>query len=562
MIDIYTLRIKQQLNKLVHPDRASVIGDVAAGVTGAIAGAPQALGFALLAGVSPLYGLYAAIVPTIAGAILSPSRFITNAPTNVLMLLVASGLASLNTENPVQYLFAMTILIGLFQIAFGVLKLGGLTRFLSNAVMVGFIVGAGLLIILGQLDHMVGYDTHAAAAPILTLWSWFTRLGETIPHTLIIGLFATLVIYRLHHTRFKPVATLIAIVITTIWVQAFGWHDVALVSDIAQIPNALPVPIIPDFSQAIPLLQFAFVTAALASAQSVALADSMREREPVHISPNREFMAQGIANVLGGLFQSLPASASLSRTAVNISAGAKTRMANLLAGVFIAISVLLFGNLLELIPLAALAGHLIVAALSLIDRTAIKLVWSVSTPARVTLLVTLISTLVLPLEWSLILGVGTRVLFYLRETSRDPQVVQLEMNGTYFVERPAPAKLISRQPVIVSLRDTLNFASIKSLDDFLPDPTGVEAPCVILRLRNQPTLGSTGIRLLLRYHTQIQRQGGHLLLSGVLPPLRKELEKSGALATIGAKNVFFADDRLFHATEQALYRAQAWLVGL
>ena len=237
-------------------------------------------------------------------------------------------------------------------------------------------------------------------------------------------------------------------------------------------------------------------------------------------------------------------------------------MANLLAGVFIAISVLLFGNLLELIPLAALAGHLIVAALSLIDRTAVKLVWSVSTPARVTLLVTLISTLILPLEWSLILGVGTRVLFYLRETSRDPQVVQLEMNGTYFVERPAPAKLISRQPVIVSLRETLNFASVKSLDDFLPDPTGVEAPCVILRLRNQPTLGSTGIRLLLRYHTQIQRQGGHLLLSGVLPPLRKELEKSGALDTIGAKNVFFADDRLFHATEQALYRAQAWLVGL
>jgi SulP family sulfate permease len=319
---------------------------------------------------------------------------------------------------------------------------------------------------------------------------------------------------------------------------------------------------LPDFSQAIPLLQFAFVTAALASAQSVALADSMRDREPGHVSPNREFMAQGVANILGGLFQALPASASLSRTAVNISAGAKTRMANLLAGVFIAIGVLLFGNQLELIPLAALAGHLIVAAISLIDRTALKLVWQVSTPARVTLLVTLGSTLLLPLEWSLILGVGTRLVFYLRETSRDPQVIQLEMNGTYFVERPLPSKLISRQPVIVSLRETLNFASVKSLDDFLPDPHDVEAPCVILRLRNQPTLGSTGIRLLLRYHAQIQRQGGHLLLSGVLPTLQKELEKSGALQIIGPKNVFYADDRLFHATEQALYRAQAWLVGL
>ena len=318
--------------------RDTLLQDITAGLTGAVAGAPQAMGFALIAGVNPIYGLYAAFIGTIVGAFTSGSTFMTIAPTNAVALVVFSTLGGSGPVS-IEQMVVLTLLVGIIQLAFGVMRLGDVTRFVSNAVMTGFITGAGLLIILGQLGHVNGHEAQAVTGWPLQLskslpvfWDWFTHLPQSHIHTLIIGVTATVMIATLHHTRLKNVATLVAIIVTTLFVQLAGWSDVATVS---RVPAGLPLPVLPQIQYVPQLASAALAIAVLALVQSAALTQTVREPDGSVADTNRDFVAQGLANIASGFFQGLPAGGSLSRTAVNISAGARTRFANIFAGVSI-----------------------------------------------------------------------------------------------------------------------------------------------------------------------------------------------------------------------------------
>ncbi len=530
------------------------VQDLLAGLSGAIAGAPQAMGFAIIAGISPLYGLYTAVVSTVVGALTTSSVYMTVGPTNALALVVGSRLAPYSGEGLIERLFVLTLLVGVFQLAFGLLRFGYLVRYVSNAVMTGFITGAGILIIIGQLPHLTGYSgSEDAQMPLLDLLYWAENVPATHFHTVVIGVIAIVIISLLHRTRFRGAATLVALVFTAVLVAVLGWNDVLLVSDTSSVPSGLPSFTVPNLAHAPDLVSAALAIAVLASVQSAAISNMVSQPDGSSANVSADLRAQGYANVASGFFQGMPSGGSLSRTAVNIHAGARTRGANLMAGLLIAGMLVTVGRGVEYIPLAGLAGHLIVAASGLIDLSQVRLVWRVHWTARVAMVVTFCATLFLPLEYSIYIGVVLSIVFYVQTSSSAIKVARLVAVPDHrFREVPVGSHLPDHDTVIFTIAGDLYFAAVPYLEGVLPSPAESEHTTVILRLRDVQYVGSTAIRFLQRYHRQLCEHGGRLILAGVSSPVKEQLERAGLFAYLGKENIFLANDVVFSATEHAL----------
>lgn len=541
--------------------RGDLRADLAAGLTGATAGAPQAMAFAIVAGISPAYGLYSAIVSTIIGGLFGTSNMMTTGPSNALAVVVASTLAPFaDSGDVVGRLITLTFLVGVIEVGMGLLRLGGLARYVSTAVMTGFITGAALQVLLGQLGHLTGVELDAPN-PLLDLVQFLRQLDHLHPQTAVIGLVTIVVIVWLHRTRLAPFATLLAIALTGVVIALLGWHErgVALVIDMAPIPATLPGISLPTLRYMPDLFAGALALAVLGLVQTAALMQSIQRPDEEPANTSREFIVQGASNLGGALFQSMPSSGSLSRTAVNIKSGARTRWANVFAGLFVALIMLIFGRLAERIALAALAGHLVVASTTLIDVPQMRFIWRASVSGRWAMLATFASTLVIPLQYSVYVGVALSLLLYIAESSKI-RLTQLEpLDNHRYRELAPPRRLPDAQPVLLSLQGNLSFAAMRELYGRLPDVTGVRRPVVILRLRGDTMLAGTGVAVLMAYHRRLRARGGKLILCGVETTTFNTLVRTGALELLGRENVFCAEDIVFASAEAAIDYAKRWL---
>ncbi len=521
------------------------------------------MGFAILAGVSPLYGLYGAFITAMVAAAASSSALIAFAPTNALALVAGSAILVAPDGQQLDILLLLSMLMGVFMLVLGVLRLGNLTRFVSRAEMTGFITGAGLLIMLGQLNHLTGIEVEGSRIPLVSFWHWMVALPQSDWHTTLIGLGAVVLIGGLHYTQLRSYATLLAIIVITLVAGWLGWDDVAVVRDMSEIPSSFPAPFIPDFTLAPSLVSTALAMSILAAVQSAALIESTRSREGGEVNVSRDFVAMGVSNMIGGVFRGMPACASLSRTAVNLSSGARTRLSNLSASAFIGVMLIAFGGLIERIPLAVLAGHLVVAAVSLISLDDLKVVWKVGQMARAAMVVTLSSALLLPLQYSIYIGVGLSVLLYVYTSAKNLHLVRLVPTGDgHFRTVEMPHPLPKNEVVVLSVHGHLFFAAVRHSERLLPEPQTDGGTVVILRMRENVYLGSTGIDTLNRYRRQLEQAGGHLILAEMEDTLREQLERTGSLDTFGAENVYFSDEVVFGATERAYEHAQDLLESL
>lgn len=539
--------------------RSNFLADLLAGASGAAAGAPLAMGFAIIAGVSPVHGLYTAVVATIVGALSTSSVLLTVSPTNALALVVASVLAARAGDDPLGHLFTLTVMVGVVQLALGLLRAGDLFRFVSNAVMTGFVSGAGLLIIIGQLPALTGQAGGAEGHALARVMAWLQGLGQTQLQTAFIGLLSIALIVLLRRTRLRLLAMLTSLLVCTALTQVAGWQGVRLTGDLMPVPAGmfelvLPVPgYVPDLALA------AVAIALLASLQSAGLTRMVPQPDGSMANVHTDLKGQGLANIAGGLFQGLPSGGSLTRTAVNISAGARSRMANVFSGLFTAAILLILGPLIEWIPLAALAGQLIVAALSLIRRDALAVIWRVSIAARGAMLATLGATLLFPLEYSVYIGVAISLLIYAWTSATNLRVRRLVETGEGgFREEALPKQLPENEALVISVSGNLYFAAIARLDARLPRPAaGSRRPVVVLRLRDNQYLGSTGIRFLRDYAGRLEVAGGRLLLAGVSPEVHRQLVRAGQAAWL--EPIFDAEEVIFASTRRALAWAEDWL---
>jgi SulP family sulfate permease len=408
--------------------RGTLPSDLLAGFVVAVTSIPDAMASAILAGLNPIQGLYAIMVGTPVGALATGSVFMTVAITSAMALAVGDSLAGYSGDALVEAVITLSILVGLFALLLGVLKLGTLVRFVSNAVMMGFLTGVAALIILGQLGDFTGYESQYSNKVVRAI-DLLLHLNEVDLQTLAIGLLTVALILLFGRTRLMNFSMVLAMVLVTAALLLLGWDSVQLIGDIADIPRSLPTPKLPDPSLVPALIGPAIAIAIIGLVQGAGVGRGVPNPDGSYPDPSRDFDGQGLANIAAGFFQGMPVGGSLSTTSINVNAGAKTRWANIFAGVFVAILFLLFASLVELIPMSSVAAILIVAGWGTINFEEIGDVRDSGMAPRLAMILTFVLTLFLPMQTAVFAGVILSLLLFIYDSAINVRIVQMACSG-------------------------------------------------------------------------------------------------------------------------------------
>jgi SulP family sulfate permease len=541
--------------------RKNLVPNLVAGLTTAIADIPDAMASAVLAGVNPVYGLYAIMVGKPIGGLLTSSHFMTLAVTSAMALTAGSALIGFSGENQAQALFTLTLMVGLVQVIAGLLKLGSLMRFVSNAVMVGFLTGVSVLVVLSQLGDFSGYASEYSNKVAKTVDLLF-HLREVHAQTLLIGLLTLILILVFDRTRLRNFSMLIAMVLASGAVLTFGWLAVEQVGDVAQIPRGLPSPVLPNLSMVSALIAPAISIAIIGLVQGAGISKAYPNPDGEYPDVSRDFTGQGAANAVAGIFQGMPLGGSVASSALNVSAGAKSRWSNVFAGLIIVVVVLLFSPVISLVAMPAMSALLIMAGIQSIKKEEFADVWDVGWGPRIVMIVTFAMTLMVPVQYAVFGGVILSVLVYLVSSSQDVKLTEITPNadGTY-PEQPAPAQLPSNAVTLLSVSGNLFYAAAYRLEEMLPSAKEAERPVVVLRLRQSDRIGSTFVNVLEYYAAQLKASGGKLILAGVYSRVKEQLDLTETTQDVlGEENVFLATENIAESMLAAMKAGQDWLM--
>jgi SulP family sulfate permease len=537
--------------------------DFIAGLTAGIANIPDAMASAILAGTNPVYGLYALMTGTPVGAFLTSSHFLSIAVTSAMALIVGSTLANVPSDDQTAALFTLTLLVGVFGILAGLLKLGRLMRYVANSVMVGFLTGVSVLIVLSQLGDLTGYSSKYSnkVAQAVDLLLHPTEIASW---TFAIGILTIVLILLFDRTRASNFSMLFAMVLASGALLLLGWETVQTVGDIADIPSSLPLPQLPDLSLSLDLLLPAVSLTIVALVQGAGVSKNYANPDGRYPDVSRDFFGTGVANLTASLFQGMPLGGSVGTSALNVSAGAKTRWANFISGLVIVVVVLVFSQAVSYAAMPAMAALLIVAGLQSIKVGEVRDVWDVGPGPRAIMVVTFAATLIVPVQWAVFIGVILSALVYFFTAADDVQVVALAPTEEgQFRAIDLPDRLPSREAILLQIQGNLFYAAVDKLEAMLPSARGAEYPVVILGLLGQEKINSTFINLLERYGEQIHASRGKLMLTGVSEHAKEQLDLTETTEELlGEENIFMTTEIMGESGRTAHAAAQKWLENL
>lgn len=520
--------------------------DMIAALTVTVIALPQSMAYAIIAGVDPKYGLYAAILPVIISSLFGSSRFLIAGPTNAVSMVVYSTIASvmiggmviseLPDADKMAAVFLLAFMTGVIQVIMGLGKLGNLINFVSHSVVIGFTAGAGFLIGFNQLKNLLGLNiktyphfTDMAAAT-------FKGLGGINPYAFGIGLFAMLFIIFAKRISKRIPGMFLAIVSSGLIVAVFGLED--KVKTIGQISSSLPP--LSTFSLSMDsihaLMMPAIALSILAIVEALSIAKSLANSSGDKIDGNQELIAQGLANIGAAFTSGIPGTGSFTRSAVNYKSGAATRFSGVMSGLFVLVTLLIFAPLARFIPTPSLAGALIVIAYSMVDKKGIAFAWRATKSDRVVLFVTIFSTVFLELESAIYIGVLLSMALYLNRASKPNVFEVIPREGDHRLVPLEESDVIPCPQVsIKQIEGSLFFASTSALEnDLYNDQT---TKVVILRMRNADMLDATGAHALERFIVSCHEKGIMVIFSGVRAGVLRVFERTGVINEIDRTNI-------------------------
>lgn len=409
--------------------------DFTAGVTVGIMLIPQGMAYAMIAGLPPVYGLYAAIFPQLVYALMGSSRQLAVGPVAMDSLLVATALntmAIVDADHYISLAIFLALFMGLIQIFLGLLKFGFLVNFLSKPVISGFTSAAAIIIGLSQLNHILGISlpSHNLIHQILAaLWA---TLGNIHPFTALITLASILLIFSLKRLSRKIPAPLLVVIIATSLTATFHWNDLG-VKIVGFIPRGLPSVQLQEVTaqEVYQLLPMALTLALIAFLEAISVAKAVELKENKEtVDPNQELIALGSANVLGSFFQAYPSTGGFSRTAVNHQSGAKTGMASLISALLVAMTLIFFTDLFYHLPKAVLGAIILTAVINLIDLKYPYQLWKTHRQEFFVLLFTFSLTLFLGIKEGILLGTLVSLTLMLYRSSQPHIAVLGRIKGT------------------------------------------------------------------------------------------------------------------------------------
>ena len=478
--------------------------DLVAGLTVAAVSLPQAMAYALIAGVDPRFGLYSAIVVTAIASIFGSSSHLINGPTNAISLVVFSALAIFDPEaryDAYQATFLLGIMVGSLQILIAVFRLGDLTRYISESVVLGFMAGAGLLVGLGQIGNLLGIPDKGSGHQLLVhrLWLTLTSHAPVNVRALALGLgtIALVVGVRKIAVRYRlpRIDMLLALVAAALVAGRLGWSTpgahgapgAPLVATIGRVPASLPGFHIPEikFTWVKDLSGSALAIAVLGLLEALAISKSIAHQTRQTLDYNRQCLAEGLANLGGGFLQCLPGSGSLTRSAINYQAGAVSRASGLITAGAVALVVMLWAPLARYVPKSALAGILLVTAARLIDWQRLRYAVRASRFDAGLVLVTALSAIFIGVEFSILIGVALSILMFVPRAAR-LKGTELVVDSRGVIRVPDPSTALCRSAVVYDLEGELFFGAASELDLHLEKVrarVAAGARVVVLRIR-------------------------------------------------------------------------------
>ncbi len=533
--------------------------DAVAGLVLGVESVPDGLAGGLLAGVNPVFGLYAYMVGTFTGGLVTSSSFMAVQATGAMAIVVADVGAVHSAEDPTRALFTLSVLTGVVMLAAGLLKAGSILRFVSNAVMVGFINAVGINIILGQLDNFTGYES-AGANRVLRAFDSVLNLGKASWPTITVGIATIVLIVLLERTKLGALGMVVAIVAGSAIAPLLGW-DVAILNDIAEIPRSLPVPMMPQFGLipvlVIPALSLAFI----GLVQGAGISANFPNPDGTYPEASQDFVGQGAANVAAGIFQGMPVGGSMSASSLVKNAGAKSRLALLIAGVVMAIVILLFGSAVGYIAMPALAGLLMTVGYRTVKPADIKAVWKTGRIQAMVMSVTFVLTMVIALQYAVLIGVGISMILFIIKQSNQIVIKRWLVNEDGDLrEVDAPVDVPPGEVVLLQPYGSLFFASAPVFEEQLPNiADDTHNSVVVLRLRGRTDLGSTFMDVLLRYAEALRDHDSKLILVSADENVHEQLAVGRVTSVVGSQNIYTSDEWVGRTFKQAYRDASEWV---
>jgi SulP family sulfate permease len=555
------------LDWLPNYRRADLPADLGAGLTTAVLLIPQAMAYAMLAGLPPIHGLYAATVPLLAYAVFGSSRQLAVGPVAIDSLLVAVGVGALaraGTDAYVAYAILLAAMVGIIQLAFGLVRLGYVVNFLSRPVMSGFSSAAALVIGFSQLRHLLGIDLESSNQVHTIAIEAIRRIGETSLPTLALGLGSVIALLLLARLAPKVPRALALVVVGTLLVWAFDL-DARGVAIVGEIPRGLPRPTLPRFELAAlrELAPTALAIAVVAFMEAISVAKSLASKAPPdahgrkpRIDANREFIGLGAANLSGSLFGGYPVAGGFSRTAVNAQAGARTGLAGIVTAAVVMLTLVALTPLLHDLPNAVLAAIIITAVAGLVDVEMVRKLWKIERSELLLLLLTFVATLVLGIIWGIGLGVAASIVWFVVRQTRPHTAVLGRLPGTSIFRNVARFPEAEQIPGIVVLRIDAQFyfGNVEFLEQIVEKlldaalTRGDSIRALILDASAMNRLDSSAEAALREIDDSLRARGVTLHFAGVKGPVRDMMARSGLEQQLGP-------GRFWHDVDEAVRHA-------
>ena len=562
---MFPLNVSSALRRLLpfmawlpHVNRRSLRADTIAGISVALVAIPQSLAYAQLAGLPPQYGLYAALLPTVIGALFGSSAQLSTGPVALTSLLTAASIAPFAVPGSNEYIalaVATALLSGIFQILFGALRLGVLMNLLSHPVLMGFVHAAAILIALSQLPALVGVTAPTEGTAIMRALRTLGSLDEA--HALTVGFGAVSMLALIAFRRFAPrwpgVLVIVAVLTLASYALGFAGMGGRIVGD---IPRGLPGLSMPDvrWHAWIALLPSAFAIAVISFMEAMSSAKIAAVKTASRWNQNQELIGQGLAKVAAAFSQTMPVSGSFSRSALNLASHATTGLSSVVCAACVLVTLLFFTPLLRHLPQAVLAAIIIMALWNLVNLGALRNAWRASPDDAFAALLTFAATIAFAPQIQVGIFTGilvTLALFVYRRMW--PRLVVLEPAAEDLTrELPAefPAELRARV-ALVRFDASLVFVNVSYFEQAL---LGLESRYphlrdIVVSAYAINSLDASGAEMLANVLDGLGKRGIRLVFSGVKPQVRAVLERTGLAARIGAEN--------FHAGDYAAFQAIA-----
>ncbi len=560
----------------LHYNRGDLRSDLAAGLTVGAMLVPQAMAYALLAGLPPQVGLYAATIPVIIYALFGTSRQLAVGPVAIVSLLTASALAPLVAEGTAGYVSAaalLALMVGLVHIVLGFGRLGFMVNFLSHSVLVGFTAAAAIIIGFSQAKHLFGITTERKERFYETVVEFFQNLTNTNSATLVLGMASLVTLYLLKRLAPRIPAALVVVVGSILAVEVLDLESQG-VRVVGDIPDSLPAFGLPDFSGSLisGLATTALVITLVGFMESIAVAKVYARRHRYEVEPNSELIGLGAANVAAGLFGGYPVTGGFSRTAVNDTAGARTPLASLITAGIVLATIAFLTPLFASLPNAALGAIIIMAIIGLIDIAEMRHIAKVKKSDLIGLAVAFWATLALGIEMGILVAVVASMLVVFARMSMPHSAVLGHVKGTTsyrnidrFPEaQTAPGIKIVRFDAALSFVNALNVKKrvLSYADEIVQEPRAL-----LLDASGINDLDATGAEMLDELLTEMGERDVALHLTDVKGPVRDVLRNAGlwdrfgerihtstndAVAAITANREGPADQRRHGIDERAL----------